>query len=436
MPRAIVAFLIVLVMAIVGAGFLDYALPLARPARAEELEKAATGPRAENARGVPDYTKITGFHEVARLPVKQPVVLWQAFSESINPAGNARASALTDPVVADGVVYFGDDSGTLVALGTEDGREVWTYAHGSRIAQTPSVDKDHVYFGSQTGITALQRETGDVDWHCAIPLGAGEATPLPVGNRVFFSAYDGCSYCLNQKTGEQIWKHDFAADAPPDQPGFAGAQARFQNIVARPNGAACDGKLFIQSVFDQSRVIALDCETGKRHWSFQTGGWIRPAPTISGDRVYVVSQDKHVYCLNRDTGALIWKFNTPSWLSSRVAVHDGRVFLAHHGAKLYQLEADSGKLIRMFEPPDEEDREGLVYSFPIIANQTAYFASGKGVLLAVDVETGKLRWRLRPSEKSELFTEPATDGRRIFVTCRAGNANGGEHSVIAIGGNE
>jgi outer membrane protein assembly factor BamB len=108
------------------------------------------------------------------------------------------------------------------------------------------------------------------------------------------------------------------------------------------------------------------------------------------------------------------------------------IYLPVHGARLFQLNAGDGTLIRKFEPADADERKGLVYSFPIITEEIAYFASGPGVLYAVDTASGQLRWKLRPSVKSELFTDLATDGRRIFVTSRPGD-RGGEDAVIAIG---
>ena len=383
--------------------------------------------------GVPDYSNITGFVENANLPTEQPEVLWQATSETVDGKGKVVSYSLTDAAIADGVLYFGDSKGAIIAFDANNQSELWTHVHGKQSSTEPSVDKDNVYFGSERGITALRRDNGKLIWHHDIEKGAGETTPIPVGEYVYTSGYNGRSYCLNRANGKVIWEHDFVEDAPPDPPEFAAARARFQDIKARPNGAACNGKLFIQSVFDQSRVIAMDCETGKRSWTFQTGGWMHPAPTIADGRVYISSQDKHIYCLSLETGTLIWKYKTHSWLASQAAVHDGVVYLPHHGGKLYQFKVDTGELIRTFEPPDETDRKGLVYSFPIISQKTAYFPSGSGVFFAVNIETGALRWKLRPSEESELFTCPTTDGRQIFVTSRRGNDKEGEHSILAIG---
>ena len=383
--------------------------------------------------GAPDYSKITGFVANANLPVEQPVVLWQATSETIDRKGTVVGYSLTDAAIADGILYFGDSKGAVIAFDTSNQSDLWTHVHAKRSSTEPSVDQDNVYFGSELGITALRRDNGKLIWHHDIEKGAGETTPIPVGEYVYTSGYNGRSYCLNRANGKVVWEHDFVEDAPPDPLEFEGARARFQEIKARPRGAACNGKLFLQSVFDQSRVIAIDCETGKGSWSFQTGGWVGPAPTIADGRVYVSSQDKHLYCLNLETGTLIWKIKTHSWLASQAAVHDGVVYLPHHGGKIYLFRAETGELIRMFEPPDEADRKGLVYTRPIITQKTVFFPSGSGIFFAFNIQTGALRWKLRPSGDSELFSTPVTDGRIIFGTSRKGHDDDGEHAILAIG---
>ena len=216
----------------------------------------ATSTESTKPAGPPDYTRLAEYIDGSALPRKVPTVVWKFSSEIRTTSdGPSYMIDLTDPVVADGVIYFADRGtpGLVFALKTGDGAEVWQYEHLSGgIHAAPSVDGDHVYFGSESGITALRRDNGEVVWEHAIELGAGGVT-IPVGDRVFASGYDGQAYALDRATGRVIWKHDFVTDAPEDQPGFSGERARFQDIVARPRGAACDGKLFIQGVFDQSR---------------------------------------------------------------------------------------------------------------------------------------------------------------------------------------
>ena len=68
-----------------------------------------------------------------------------------------------------------------------------------------------------------------------------------------------------------------------------------------------DGKLFIASV-DAHSVHALDAESGKRLWSYTTGGRVDSPPTIWKGSVLFGSADGWVYCLRASDGALAWRF--------------------------------------------------------------------------------------------------------------------------------
>ena len=405
-----------------------------RVAEAEPKPERPAARATPKMRGAPDYTRLTGVVEGASLPTEEPEVLWKAAADPANLAGaNVKDLGLTDVVVADGVVYFGDDKGQVYALAAEDGTEIWVHEHGARIADKPSVDKQHVYFTSNDrGLAAVRRATGELVWQHAIVHGT-DVTPIPVGNRLYVSGYDGKSYAFDCQTGEVVWEHDFMEDAPPDQPGFDGKRARFQEIVARPGGAACDGKLFVQAVFDQSRIIALDCKTGKRHWTFQAAGWMSCDPTIAGDRVFAASQDSHLYCLDLATGNEVWKFKCPGWMQSVIAIDAGKVYLPYHKGTLQQLDADTGKLLQTFQSQEPGDDASLAGGAPLIANGTVFFTTNNGNLLALDIATWKLRWKLRPSDGSWLSSGPATDGRLIFVTASQAPDKRGESAVIAIG---
>ncbi|NOR67645.1 MAG: PQQ-binding-like beta-propeller repeat protein, partial [Woeseiaceae bacterium] len=56
-----------------------------------------------------------------------------------------------------------------------------------------------------------------------------------------------------------------------------------------------------------NKVYALEAATGRQRWSFFTGGPVRLAPTVSGNRVLVGSDDGFVYCLKAGDGGVLWK---------------------------------------------------------------------------------------------------------------------------------
>ncbi len=70
---------------------------------------------------------------------------------------------------------------------------------------------------------------------------------------------------------------------------------------------AANGLTYFGSSVDD-KVYALDTFTGKIKWTFFTNGPVRFAPSLWKGRVYVGSDDGHVYCLKASSGKLIWKY--------------------------------------------------------------------------------------------------------------------------------
>ena len=70
--------------------------------------------------------------------------------------------------------------------------------------------------------------------------------------------------------------------------------------------AAVGNRVYFGSSVDH-QVRCLDLENGKEVWQFFTDAPVRLAPSVSGDRVYVGSDDGCTYCLDASSGSLVWK---------------------------------------------------------------------------------------------------------------------------------
>jgi len=81
----------------------------------------------------------------------------------------------------------------------------------------------------------------------------------------------------------------------------------FQPVVA-------DGRVFYGSSTDDT-LFCLSCGSGRELWRFTTGGPIRLAPVVFGNRVLVASDDGCVYCLSVKTGKVLWQsyIGTERW---------------------------------------------------------------------------------------------------------------------------
>ena len=130
--------------------------------------------------------------------------------------------------------------------------------------------------------------------------------------------------------------------------------------------AVAGGRVFFGSSGD-NKIYCLDAASGRIHWTKITGGPVRLAPAVVGDRVYVGSDDGYAYCLRADDGSVVWQFH---------AAPEDRHVLGH------------GRMISLWPV-----RTGVLVNGP-----TAYFGAGvfpsEGVFLyAVDAATGREVWR-------------------------------------------
>ncbi|MBN1806339.1 MAG: PQQ-binding-like beta-propeller repeat protein [Sedimentisphaerales bacterium] len=124
--------------------------------------------------------------------------------------------------------------------------------------------------------------------------------------------------------------------------------------------------LFFGSSADD-KVYALDAQTGEELWTYFTEAPIRLAPTVSGNKVYVGSDDGFVYCLSRNNGSLIWKYK----------VTDNNRMIAGNERIISAWPVRTGILI---------DKGNLYSSAGLFPNQQAF-------LFSLDAEDGTVKWK-------------------------------------------
>lgn len=177
--------------------------------------------------------------------------------------------------------------------------------------------------------------------------------------------------------------------------------------------------MFIASSNNDS-VTALDIETGKQKWRFYADGPVRLAPAAWKDRIFIGSDDGHLYCLAADDGRLIWKFRAvPSrrnvlgngrfisvWpVRGGPVLHDGKVFFAagvlpFEGVFLYSLDAETGKVVWLNDdcgyiygqhPHGAESLGGVTpQGYLVVSGNELIVPCGQAVPARFDVRSGKL----------------------------------------------
>lgn len=137
-------------------------------------------------------------------------------------------------------------------------------------------------------------------------------------------------------------------------------------------------RMFIGSSRTDS-VVAYDTRSGKPLWEFRAEGPIRLAPVATNGKLYVASDDGHLYCVRAADGQLVWK---------------------HRGGPSNRRLLGNERLISLWPA-----RGG-----PVVANDTIYYAAGiwpfMGIFLhALDAETGAVRWT-NDGEGSRFTMQP------------------------------
>ena len=172
-------------------------------------------------------------------------------------------------------------------------------------------------------------------------------------------------YTAEQLPTELHLQWTYIAPHPPE-PAWPNVYWQRQTYDLAYQPVIAQRTLFYGSSAD-CKVYALDAASGRLRWSFFTDGPVRFAPAIWRDRVFVISDDGHLYCLSASDGSLLWK--------RRGGVDEKRVL--GNGRMVSRCPARGG---------------------PVIHDDVLYFGAGvfpaHGFFLhALDPETGETIWR-------------------------------------------
>lgn len=293
--------------------------------------------------------------------------------------------ALTNPgwtVVAaqDGVVYSALATGTVVALDSLSGSELWRFP-----AQTP-----------RQGIgCSLPFASGGTAENTPRPLDAVYGLPILTEDLLLVTSFDSQLYAFDRRSGEKLWTF--------------GVGAAIVDSVTVFDGVAYFGS-------SDHRVYALDLETQQPAWPapFETGNWVWSAPAVDQERVYVGSMDHYVYALERTNGREIWRTDVNGSVPGRVTLADGLLFAGSLDRRLYALNKETGEIVWRTEPLG-----GWVWGEALVHEGYVYFGSLNGQVHALRVADGTYRWG-PVTLQGALRAGPALFGDRLVVGTEEG----------------
>ena len=190
--------------------------------------------------------------------------------------------------------------------------------------------------------------------------------------------------------------------------------------------------------------------TGKKRWSYSTGGRVLADPAVHENVVVVTSQDRHIYILDADSGRHRLDFFT-SVTKGAPALDDEMAYVADTGGLL--LAIDWSKRELPFEKTARRIRtqlflwnmvgslpppKGFVWRYrnpsesfigtPAIGAGLVYVASESGTVYALDRTDGQLAWKF--TAETKIAGSPSIAGQTLYV----GDVDGVLYGVDALTG--
>ena len=104
---------------------------------------------------------------------------------------------------------------------------------------------------------------------------------------------------------------------------------------------------------------------------------------------------------------VIWTFDAGDAIESSAAIADGAVFIGSAAGELVALDLQSGAVRWRYRTTE------IGESSPAVADGVVYIGDLSGVLHAVDVQSGKARWTFKTA--GEIRSSPVVVGARVLI---------------------
>ncbi len=349
------------------------------------------------------------------------------------------------PIVIDGVIYFGSWDGKEYAVNARTGQKIWEFDCSQSSRSAAAYNNGTLYFGDITGnFYALEAKSGALKWKKRVdphPNAVATSSPIFYHGRIYLGAasheegamlrkrdYVCCTFrgsvvSYDAATGDEVWRWYVLPAPATDQGMDKGGKKK----VMGPSGGAvwstvsldpAAKRLFVTTgnqytgPADQhaNAIVALDLNTGKEVWTYQA--------------------------IPRD----IWNFdcrNTPDCDDLDVDFGTAPVFFKGAGGKrllgagqksgwLYAVDPTNGKLAWKTEVGPGGKLGGIEFGLASDGERVYAAISNvpkQGSVSALDGATGKILWQTpSPDGKANfgLITVTGTGNNRLVWAGSAG----------------
>lgn len=218
------------------------------------------------------------------------------------------------------------------------------------------------------------------------------------GDKLYFGDLSGDVYCLNARTGSQIWHKSLGSEILSE--------------VAVAGNLACFGTA-------DGRVFGVDASTGNTRWQFDSGGAVVGSAAIHKGKVLIGAGGPAFYALDADSGKMIWKLDMNRYTQVVPILLNNTVFFGAWDTNFYALDVETGK-IKWKTSIGPSFYFSTANSDPVTdgrhigVNVTPHEANDADIY-CLDVQSGKIVWSKRNPGRSDCgFNSPGSEGNRFY----------------------
>jgi outer membrane protein assembly factor BamB len=295
--------------------------------------------------------------------------------------------------------------------------------------------------GKVTGFSAPESWPKELTQKWKVTVGAGDATPALVGDRLYVFARQGddeVTLCLDAASGDELWRDKYAAEAvtgaagrhpgPRSSPAVADGKvvtlgaggvlscldAATSKVVWRkdpypkvvPRFFTATSPIIVDGMAvsqlggkENGAIIAYDLATGEQKWQWAEEGPEYASPallTVDGTKQIVTLTEKSIVAVGLADGKLLWRLPfAPARRAYNAAtpIIDGQTVIytgAGRGTKAVKIEkeADGFAAKELWSNPDLAPQ----FNTPVLKGGLLFGLSDGGNLFCINALTGQTAW--------------------------------------------
>jgi outer membrane protein assembly factor BamB len=274
---------------------------------------------------------VNGLAELVALDAAKGTLRWRS---------KFGAPTRSAPTVIEGRLFVTTIEDRLLALATDDGRQLWTHQAANPTTSilgrpAPAYADGLVVAGFGSGeLSAMRAESGTVVWADTLSAGMGASTltefaairglPVIADGKVYAIGMGGLAVAIDLPSGRRLWEREASGE---DSPLTAGAW------------------LFLVSL-DQ-RIAAVSRDDGRVAWVTELPRWENPekqrdpitwfGPLLAGDRLVVAGTNHQALAVSPYSGEILGQQELSGAASLGPIVADGTVFVVTDDGRLLAL---------------------------------------------------------------------------------------------------